>query len=788
MQGLFSLIPLIVIIPFAGVLINAFFGRLLMPAQSSKAPGVIASIIAGTAFAIAVLMLFALMSHPEGTEVPFLTLLNIEVGKHVLFVPWTFKVDTLSSVMMLVVTGVGTLIHIYAIGYMDYDVDVKAHEWGLSVADTLDLKRRRYSRFFTYLNLFLGSMLILVTGNNYLMMFVGWELVGLCSFLLIGFWYDDPHRQANGVFKGIENAAAAQKAFIANRVGDFGMLLAIFLIFWTFGSLEFGNVFARAECMKESSQAECLTITTTGLPRSDASEEPEDTVKPAAEAAEAESGHEGGEAGIFTTPIELGPGTLPLTAIVTAITLFLLLGATGKSAQIPLFVWLPDAMAGPTPVSALIHAATMVTAGVYMITRSNVLYHMAPFSADFVAYVGAATALVAATIAVAQFDIKKVLAYSTISQLGFMIAAVGLGGYIAGIFHLATHAFFKALLFKGSGSVIQGMERGMLGDFRGGHGHDEQHGHEGHDEHHAHVDPQDMRNMGGMLRKMPLTGWTYIIGALALAGIFPLAGFWSKDEILLDAFKENTVIYIVLSAAAVMTAFYMTRQIFMVFFGKPRTPAAEHASESPATMTAPLVVLASLSVLGGLMNLPFDGFHQLGYWLEHSVQYAHVGSFNITVALISTALAVGAILLGWLVYGRRPSTDPNAADPLAVAGPVFTFLNRKWYVDELYFAVFIQPYHAIGNYLANVVDWNFWHNFVHDSIIAEAFRAWAVILSKPIDQGVVDGAVNGIASLVNGTSREVRRTQTGYVRNYALLVVAGVVAIMVFLVVRFLIS
>jgi NADH-quinone oxidoreductase subunit L len=755
MYGLFSIAPLVVLIPFAGVLINVFFGRLLTPSTDSKGPGVVASILAGSSFVVALLLFIALLGHPGGAEIPFLTFINLTAGDFHLEIPWTFKVDTLSSVMMLVVSGVGTLIHIYAIGYMDYDIDVKAHEWHLSEAEHYDLKRRRFSRFFTFMNLFLGSMLLLVTGSNYLMMFVGWELVGLCSFLLIGFWYDDPHHTESGETKGIENAAAGKKAFVVNRIGDFGMLTAIFLIFWTFGTLKFDDVFARAECMVESTQAECLALTAADM---------------AAGEHEGESEH--GEAVRLDTPVNIGPFQPRYGVVVLLIGLFLLLGATGKSAQIPLFVWLPDAMAGPTPVSALIHAATMVTAGIYMITRSNVLYTLTPQASSTVALVGALTAFVAGTIAIGQFDIKRVLAYSTISQLGFMVAAVGLGGYIAGIFHLATHAFFKALLFLSSGSIIQGMERGMLGD---GHG----------DHHGEHVDPQDMRNMGGMLKRMPYSSWTFIIGALTLAGIPPLAGFWSKDEILLDASHESMLVYILLTVAAFCTAFYMGRQVFMVFFGESRTDAAAHATESKPVVYWPLLILGGLAALGGLMNLPFGGFHQLGHWLEESVVNAHVAGFQPSVAAISTLLALIAIGLSYLVYGRKPLVAEQR-DPLEAAGPVFTFLNRKWYWDEFYYAVFVTSYNRLGAFLADVIDWEFWHDFVHDRIINAFYDGWAAILSEPIDMGIVDGAVNGIAELIGGSSRELRRVQTGYVRNYALAVALGVVVILIFLAIRFL--
>jgi NADH-quinone oxidoreductase subunit L len=764
MDGLFSLIPLIVIFPFAGVLINAFFGRMLMPRRDSIAPGVVASILAGASFIIAVLMFIALLGHPEGVEVPFLTWFRLAAGDRTLNVAWTFKVDTLSSVMMLVVAGVGTLIHVYAIGYMQGDIDEQISRRGLGEDEALDFRRRRYSKFFTFFNLFLGSMLLLVTGSNYLMMFVGWELVGLCSYLLIGFWFDDPKM-------GWSNSNAGKKAFIVNRVGDFGMLIAIMLIFWTFGTLQFDDVFARAECMVSSGQAECLSLSA-----ADIAHEGEGAEQPAEEV----GAHE--EAITPTTPIDLGLLTLPLGAVVTAITLFLLLGATGKSAQIPLFIWLPDAMAGPTPVSALIHAATMVTAGIYMITRSSALFALAPVSGTVVALVGALTAFVAGTIAVAQFDIKRVLAYSTISQLGFMVAAVGLGGYIAGIFHLATHAFFKALLFLASGSVIHGMEHGHHAL---AHGHDAHHATHTGDQHgHDDFDPQDMRQMGGLRRRMPITTWVYIIGAVALAGIPPLAGFWSKDEILLDASMNNTLVYILLSIAAIFTAFYMGRQVFMVFFGSPRTEAAGHAHESPPLMTVPLIILAALSVLGGLMNLPFSGFHQLGHWLEHTIN-VHIADFNPLVAAISTVLGLLAIGGAYLLYGRKPM-QAGETDPLRTTGPVFTFLNRKWYWDELYSAIFIRPYIALGKFLADIIDWRFWHDFVHDRIVGDAFRGWAQILSKPVDQDIIDGAVNGVAQLVGSSSQGLRKAQTGYVRNYALMVVLGVVLILGYLAVRFL--
>jgi NADH-quinone oxidoreductase subunit L len=698
MTGLFSIVPLIVLFPLAGVVILALFGRRMMHDKDSTTPGVLASTLAGLSFGVAVLMFIGLVAGGgEGVEVPFLTWINIEAGPTRLDVPWAFQVDTLSVVMMLVVSGVGTLIHIYAIGYMRGD----GYDEG-----GFELTRRRFPRFFTYMNLFLASMLVLVSANNYLMMFVGWELVGLCSYLLIGFWFD---RSKDGPY----NSYAARKAFIVNRIGDFGMILAIFLIFWTFGTLDFSEVFHAAEGMAGSS-------------------------------------------------VQIGAATFAFGGVVTAITLLLLLGATGKSAQIPLFVWLPDAMAGPTPVSALIHAATMVTAGIYMITRSNVLYHMAPVSGAAVAIVGGATAFVAATIAAAQYDIKRVLAYSTISQLGFMIAAVGLGGYVAGIFHLATHAFFKALLFLSAGSVIHGMHHG-------------EHESEHHGEHVPdNFDAQDMRFMGGLRKHMPITTWVYIVGALALAGVPPLAGFFSKDEILADASANSTLVYLLLTVSAFFTAFYMGRQIFMVFYGAERSRPAAYAHENPPVMTTPLVVLAGLSLVGGAMNLP--GLHTLANFLEHSVEHAHAGEFVPQVALISTTLALVAIGLAYLLYGRAPLKE-GQPDPLLAAGPAFTFLNRKWYWDEVYDALFVTPFKRLGDFLAMAVDWRFWHDFFHDSILAQAFNGWATILSQPVDMGMIDGTVNSLGGMVQDSSARLRRVQTGYVRNYALAVALGVVSI-----------
>ena len=682
----FALAPLLVFFPVLGLLVNLIFGGRFQ----EKIIGLVASAASGLSFAVAVLLAVSLYFHPEGAVVPFADW--IVIGE--LDLAWSFRVDTLSTTMMLVVSGVGTLIHIYAVGYMHEDVRHKDDPG-------------RYQRFFVFFNLFIAAMMILVSGDNYLMLFVGWEGVGLCSYLLIGFWYD---KDLLGR-PGIENALAGTKAFIANRVGDFGFLMAGFTMFWTFRSLTFDEVFARAPEIAQSQ-----------------------------------------------------PGA------VLAITLFLLLGVTGKSAQIPLYVWLPDAMAGPTPVSALIHAATMVTAGVYLVARSAPLYTLVPEAQTAVALVGGATALFAATIAVGQFDLKKVLAYSTISQLGFMVAAVGMGAYAAGMFHLITHAFFKALLFLSAGSVILGMERG--------------HHHLHHDEDDDEVfDPGDMRLMGGLRKQMPVTYKVFLVGAVALAGIPPLAGFFSKDEILAEASQLNFTVYLLLSAAAFLTAFYMGRQVWMVFFGESRHPAAEQAEESPPVITVPLIILAVLAAVGGALNLP--GLHTLTHWLEHTYEafevHLHTPEFNVQVAVISTLLALAAVGLAWLLYGRKP-LEEGEEDPLARSlGPVFTWINRKWYVDEIYRFLFLDRYQDLAKFLSKTLDWEIWHDWFHDRVIGAAYRQGSRILAQPIDLGLIDGAANGLARMVDRAAGGLGKLQTGFVRNYALAVFTGVVIILGYL-------
>jgi NADH-quinone oxidoreductase subunit L len=537
---------------------------------------------------------------------------------------------------------------------------------------------RDFPRFFTFLNLFIASMLVLVLGDNYLMMYVGWELVGLCSYLLIGYWFDRPSQPQEPIELGpgvepvklsplLSPAASGMKAFIVNRIGDVGFALGVFLIWSTFGTLQFL-----------------------------------------------------GETGVFARAAEASP------QVIFWITLLLFIGAMGKSAQIPLFVWLPDAMAGPTPVSALIHAATMVTAGVYMIVRSNALYSLAPDVSLFIAVIGAATALFAATIALAQFDLKRVLAYSTVSQLGYMFMAVGVGAYTAGMFHLTTHAFFKALLFLGAGSVM-----------------------------HALHDVIDMRHMGGLKNKMKITWLTFWAGGLALAG-FPLtSGFFSKDEILAKAFEASPALWLVGIITAGLTAFYTFRAIFMAFHGQPRDQHLyDHAHESRPPITFALVVLAILALLGGLLGLPtFLGLpHALDNWLEPIYAAAHVGeeaehhlSFGTEVGLLSTSavVAIAGIALAYFFYLARPSIPQNLARSLR---PIYSLLANKYYVDELYQAIFVKP--AL--------------------LLAEGF---AVGCDKLMIDGVL---VDGLAKSVGWVGQLLGYLQSGYLRHYALATFIGV--------------
>ncbi len=658
MDPIFSYVPWVVFFPLIGLLVNLVFGRRL----GKYGPGIIASLASALSFAVSVALALALARDPH--QVAVLHLADwITVGA--LNASWTMRVDTLSTTMMLVVSGVGTLIHIYAIGYMYFDVRHNGDPG-------------RYARFFVFFNLFIVAMMILVTADNYLMLFVGWEGVGLCSYLLIGFWFE---KGADG----IGNALAAKKAFVVNRIGDFGLLIALFLIFWNFGTFDFDTIFKMAPAIA---------------------------------------------------------GAAPW--VIGAIALFMLLGVTGKSAQLPLYVWLPDAMAGPTPVSALIHAATMVTAGVYLIARSNPIFLQTVFAQNAVIWVGTLTAFFAATIAIAQYDIKRVLAYSTISQLGYMVAAVGMTAYAAGMFHLITHAFFKALLFLAAGSVIQGVERG--------HEALAHHGEHAHDETEV-FDAQDMRNMGGLQRRMGITFWVYLIAALAISGVAPLAGFFSKDEIISAARLVNPAVFFILIFTAFLTAFYMGRQVFIVFFGAPRTRAAERATESPAVVTVPLIVLALLSMVGGALNLP--GVESLAHWLEPVFQTVLVAPFSLPLAAFSFALALLGLFVAWLFYGKR-SAFVKGRDPLAVRlGVLFQDMNAAWGVDQFYQRVIVRSYMATAHALATF-----------------------------FDQGFIDGVVNGTGEFFAVLASGLRRFQTGFVRTYVLGIVLGVVAMLTWLALR----
>ena len=624
-----DLVWLIPALPLAGFLVLLVAGRKL----GEPASGWLATLMSGGAFVVTVVMFFALLGEDEHHREHVYNLFDwLHVGGFQVDVG--FLLDPLSVTMALFVTGVGTLIHLYSIGYMHGDKD--------------------FSKFFVYLNLFLFSMLMLVLGSNMLITFLGWEGVGACSYFLIAFWFS---KEAN--------ASAGKKAFVTNRIGDWGFMTAMFLTFATVGSLDYAVVLPQAGAIAA------------------------------------------------------------VTA--TAIALLLFVGACGKSAQIPLFVWLPDAMAGPTPVSALIHAATMVTGGVYLMTRVNPIlaqgYDWAP---DVIAWVGVLTALVAATIAVAQNDIKKILAYSTVSQLGYMFLAIGVGGYAAAVFHMVTHAFFKALLFLGSGSVIHGM----------------------HDE-------QDIRRMGGLRKYMPITAATFIVGWLAIAGVPPFSGFWSKDEILLFAFNSNPVLWALGLVTALLTAFYMSRQVFLVFFGEERFKEVEeghepvHPHESPWQMTMPLVVLAGLAILGGLIQLPLtDDLHFLDEWLHPVIANSEAvldvdTTTKVALALVAVIASLVGIAFAAVIYlqKRIAPVEPK-------------ILEEGWYYDSTITAFMGGP----GR---------------------QGFEAVATF-----DAEVVDGAVNGVGAAVRGSGKGLRVLQTGFVRSYALGVAIGVVGLLAFFLTR----
>jgi len=645
---------------------------------------------------------------PPGSNLP-LPLYSIPTGTLELTVG--FQVDTLTGLMLFMVPFVCLMIFIYSKGYMNFGTDA---------VDS------RYSRFFAYISLFACGMLGLVIAGDFVTLLVFWEIMGLCSYLLIGFWFDKSYSDP----KRITPKAAGLKAFLTTRIGDVIMLAGILLLYSQIGTLTFKEIFA------------------------------EETLHHLA------------------TTYAFGN-----VSWATLCALLIFGGAVGKSAQFPLHVWLPDAMEGPTPVSALIHAATMVSAGVYLVARSFPLFVAVPggLQLSVVALIGAFTALFSSTIAVAQNDIKRVLAYSTVSQLGYMIAALGVGAYVAAVFHLITHAFFKGLLFMASGSVIHGVEHG--------HHHAQ---HEGHgDEEEGEFDANDMMNMGGLLKRMPATGWTFIIGAFALTGIFPWAGFWSKDEILADAWNGfvhgghfgvtagwSFYVWIMLTIAAFLTAFYTGRQIFLTFGGKPRTAAAKHAPESVPSMTIPLIILAVFATFLGLFGTPWANqfFALLGEEAEVAGHHLAHGEFNLLIAGLSTGVALLGWFLGWLIYGRKPLTEK--VDPLEKPlGPVYTLLKNKYYFDELYDAIIIRPIIGFAGVCAT------FDRVVIDAIVnaVGAFGRWlASWLKKAIDNPIVDGAVNGVGWFTQQAGEFMRATQTGNVQNY-LLVAAATVVLLLFL-------
>jgi NADH-quinone oxidoreductase subunit L len=614
-----TIIGLIVLWPLAGFLLNGL-GRNIWSKKT------IATQATGYIFASFIFSLIAFWNVQEqgAITVHYFDFINTSTVK----IPFDFRVDALSSLFLLVITGVGTLIHLYSSAYM--------HEESAP----------HYARYFAYLNLFIFSMLLLVLGDNYVIMFIGWEGVGLCSYLLIGYWF------TNTTYNN-----AAKKAFIMNRIGDLGFLLAIFWLIVKLGTVSYGEVLTAESLAKLSSTD------------------------------------------------------------ITAITLLLFVGAMGKSAQIPLYTWLPDAMAGPTPVSALIHAATMVTAGIYMITRTNIFYTHSEIAQTVVAIIGISTALLAATIAIKQNDIKKVLAYSTVSQLGYMFLGLGVGAYSGAVFHVITHAFFKALLFLAAGSVIHAM-------------------------HHE----QDIRKMGGLKSKLPITHLTFLIGCIAIAGVPPFSGFFSKDEILAAAYAKNPIYWFLGVIGAAMTAFYMFRLYATTFLGQFRGTEAQasHLHESPISMTIPLIILAVLSAVGGAMGVPeiLGGHHWLGQHLSsiigaqealhlsHTTEWILMGS-SVTIALLALLIAVGK-------YSKQADGEPQTA--------LGKFLYNKWMVDELYEKTIVQPLNRFAGFLKEVVEKN-----------------------------VIDGLVNGTGKLVQYGARQTRLMQSGLVGYYILFMVLSIV-------------
>lgn len=637
-----KLVWLVPIFPMVGFVINLFFGHKLKKSYV----GYIACSAVGASLAVALTIFIAMLFTPiENREHASLLFTWIAAG--IFKANVSFLADPLSAIMMLVVTGVGFLIHVYSVGYMHDDP--------------------RYSRYFSYLNLFTFFMLVLVLSDNLLLMFVGWEGVGLCSYLLIGFWFEKKSA-----------ADAGKKAFVVNRVGDFGFLLAIILTFTIFGTVQFNEIFGKIPGLTSSGE---LT-----------------------------------------------------TALATAITLLLFLGAVGKSAQIPLYVWLPDAMEGPTPVSALIHAATMVTAGVYMVVRLSPLYVLAPMSMGIVATIGALTAIFSASIALVQNDIKRVFAYSTVSQLGYMFLGAGVGAFSASIFHLWTHAFFKALLFLGAGSVI-----------------------------HALSGEQDIRNMGGLKKHLPITYGTLLVATLALSGIPPFAGFFSKDEILWEAWSSphgSKFLWLLGAIAALMTAFYSFRLMFLTFYGESRMSeeVKHHLHESPPVMTTPLQILAGFSVVAGFLGIPltktYNFMHSFLFPVvakEEITEAAHGIMPELTLMVISVVLALVGIGFAAYLYISKPSIPAQLAQSFP---NVYQTLYNKWYIDEIYQVLFVNSTKKLSTWL-----WNFWDSRLIDNL-----------------------GVDGTAQLIEWGSGHLRKIQFGYVKSYAFSIIIGVVFILGYLI------
>ena len=634
MRNTFDLIYLIPLLPLIGFLINGLARNVL----SKSLVSIIGSGVIFLAFLLSVVV-FLNVRH-EGFIPQIISYFDfINVGK--IHVSFAFQVDQLSSLFLLIITGVGFLIHVYSTSYMKEE------------------NNANFARYFSYLNLFVFSMLLLVMGANYVIMFIGWEGVGLCSYLLIGYWFK------NTIYNN-----AAKKAFIMNRIGDLGFLLGIFWMINAFGSVSFHDLFNN-------------------------------------------------ENGIITPAVS--------TSTITGITMLLFVGAMGKSAQIPLYTWLPDAMAGPTPVSALIHAATMVTAGIYMIARSNLMYTLAPTTMTVVAIVGLATAIFAATIALKQNDIKKVLAYSTVSQLGYMFLGLGVGAYTSAVFHVMTHAFFKALLFLGAGSVIHAM---------GGE--------------------QDIRKMGGLSKHMRITYITFFIGCIAIAGIPPFSGFFSKDEILAGAFAKNPVLYVIGLGGALLTAFYMFRLLAMTFMGKFRGTDEQlhHVHESPSAITIPLIVLAFLSMVGGLIGIPefmTSNGHKLGEFLDpifassNAILVKHEIPHQTEWILTGVSTILIIIISGW-AWKKYKSYQLQTAEETGFA----KVLQNKWYVDELYDAIIVKPLKSLSLFFNNV-----------------------------IERSGIDGLVNGVGRGINYGSRQIRLLQSGQVGAYILMMVIGMIILFI---------